>query len=181
MHDLDLIRAYMHAWDDYQKTKRLTELANEKSLELLANFVDGLELKVREIRAAELRKFVLTQSDELYLTRIHNAITNLGLIPLDHSSVATLEEILKNIQTGSTGPIAIHEADGADATPDSKIVRDAIYGGFLHGDVAKRERTHHRNSMSVNLALFGWISYVESICGFMYQMCAATVENGKQN
>ena len=179
MNDIDLVRSFIHAWEGYQKTKSLTELANEKSLELLANFEVGIELKVREIRAAELRKFVLAKTDVLYLSRIHSAISNLAAISLDESSISTLEVILKNIQSGNTGPIAIHEAEGAEPTPDSRIVRDAIYGGFLHGDIDKRERNQHRNNMSINLALFGWLSYVESVCGVMYQMCLATVEKAR--
>lgn len=180
MTDMDLVRAFIHAWEDYQKTKSLTELANEKSLELLANFENGIELKVREIRASELRKFVLAKSDVLYLPRIHFAISNLGFVPLDESSIATLEDILENIQSGNIGPIAIHEAEGSEPTPDSKIVKDAIYGGFLHGDLDKRDRNQHRNNLSVNLALFGWLSYVESICDFMYQMCLVTVEKARE-
>jgi hypothetical protein len=83
------------------------------------------------------------------------------------------------MQSGNTGLISIHEVEGAEPTPDSRIAREALCGGFLHGDTDKRDRNQHRNNMSINLALFGWLSYVESVCGVLYQMCWATVEKAR--
>lgn len=175
MDSLTLVEAYVAAWNAFQKTKLITAVQNEKSLELLANFEDGIEVRSREIRASELRKFVLSKSDDLYLINVHDAVVELGKIPLSLDSKSTLEEVLDIIQNGNTGPVAIHEGEGQPPTPDSKIVREAIYGGFLHGDLSKRKITSSRNATSVNLAFFGWLSYTESVCEVMYSMCLETL------
>jgi len=168
------LRAYISAWESYLRTKEVTAFENEATLQLLANFDDSLEVKAREIRAAELRKFVFSVEDDLYLAKVHDAVEALGRIPNVEGAKETLLVVLARIQTGHTGPVWIHEGDG-EPTPDSSIVRQAIYGGFLHGDLLKREVNVTRHPTTINLALFGWISFVEGVCQVVYNMAKQSI------
>ena len=166
--DLELVSAFISTFEYYLAIKQSQPLKNENSLNLFGSADVDSEIRIRLGRLAAMRKFTFSKCDVLYVANIIKALQRLGELKLDPESEKELLKVLDDLHDGNVGPFIIQENEGFGSTPDTQIVRDALYGLLLHGDVNKLKSHLSRNKDAVNLALFSWLQMSERICHIPY-------------
>ena len=166
--DLELVSAFVATFEYYLEIKASQPIRDENSLNLFGSEDVDSEIRIRISRLAAMRKFTFSKGDDLYLANVIKALLRLGLFEIDIESEKKLFEVLDDLHDGNVGPFTIHENEESDGTPDTLIVKEALYGLLLHGDLDKLKSHLSRNKESVNLALFSWLQISERVCQIPY-------------
>ena len=166
--DVELVAAFVSTFEYYQKIKASQPIVNENSLNLFGSEDVDNEIRIRLGRLAAMRKFTFSKRDTLHLANIIKALQRLGALELDRESEKEIFKVLDELHAGNVGPFTIHENEVSGPTPDTQIVKEALYGLLLHGDLAKLKSHLSRNKDAVNLALFSWLQTSERLCQIIY-------------
>ena len=175
--DLALLSAFIQTFEYYQLSKNSRPIEPEHSISLLANPDEEAHVQIRIDRAAQMRKFTFSPRDSLYISKVIEALDRLQGNIVDSESQDNLSSLLEELRSGNVGPISINESQSGVSTPDSQIVRDAIHGLLLHGDMEKLNRHLSRHKSSINLALFSWLNASERLCHLVYAKAKATIQD----
>lgn len=109
-------------------------------------------------RISQLRKFAISRSDPLYLPTVAASLDRIAPVQNEHFS-AQVEQALNDAKRGLA---AFGSADGTLEHADA-ITSDEIYGGLLHGDPDKEQRSLSRPQLAREMATWSWISGVERL------------------
>lgn len=166
--DLELVSAFVTTFEYYLEIKASQPIHDENSLNLFGSEDVDSEIRIRMSRLAAMRKFTFSKGDDLYLANVIRALLRLGLFEIDIESEKERFVVLDDLHNGNVGPFTIHENEVSGGTPDTLIVKEALYGLLLHGDLDKLKSHLSRNKDSVNLALFSWLQISERVCQIPY-------------
>ncbi len=102
----------------------------------------------RIVRAMALRKFAIGKRDEVYVPRVLDSVTNCLRDPALVVNVDRYRDGFRGL-----GLAIRTDEGGGNARTAPEIIEDLIYGGLLHGDYDRHERTKVRPNMTHDLAL----------------------------
>lgn len=112
----------------------------------------------RLLRAFALRKFV-SPADHVTVARVVSSLD--ALMPQRNSQVKEEMEMLVAKATRGVAAFGSGGVDGYDHADN--ITMDALYGRYLHGDYDRWERSRARPQLYEEMALWSWVSNVESL------------------
>lgn len=127
----------------------------------------------RVVRAMALRKFAMGKKDEVYIPKVLDSASSC-------LSDSTLTVNVDSYREGfrSLGlSIRTHEGEGMERTAP-EIIEDLVYGGLLHGDYDRHERTKGRPNMTHDLALWQFIGDVEQFVRELRGVIRRSIEEG---
>lgn len=109
----------------------------------------------RLVRAFALRKFVMAQGDHVHVYKILDVLRQLA--PEHAAAVQAIRDALPGLVNG--GGVFIGR-DGTELRAED-IIRDSLYGSYLHGDYDKWRRSRERHGLAEEHALWTWTSGAE--------------------
>jgi hypothetical protein len=128
------------------------------------------------VRAMTLRKFVLGQQDHVRADKVLSALRNCLRDPADAEILACWADDFRAI--GSK--VQIDEGGDARRTL-AEVLKDLIYGSYLHGDLDRWRRTNSRWQASVDLALWMFSEDAESFIRRLRSVILVAAREGRLN
>lgn len=129
----------------------------------------------RLVRAMALRKFALAVQDDVYIPTVFDAFERCLTDPAKVQDIRGARTRFDDLG----GQITIHEGPAPDDERTApRIIRDFIYGGFLHGDYEKHQRVKLRPDVTHDLSLWLFTTDVEQFMRRMRSLIRGSMDDG---
>lgn len=127
----------------------------------------------RMLRAFALRKFV-APTDQVCIQKVAPALIN--SLPDDYPS-KTEDDIKEFVRSAENPGVVFGDGNGGHVGP-REVVRDLLYGLYLHGDYDKWMASAPRVGLVEDMALWQWTLGVEGLVRQLRDLIMERVEEG---